>query len=95
MRFEQTRCAVVSGHNGDGRIEVRDRGNRSIEFLNAFHLAGKITVLARAIGVFKMDKKEIVILPLIFDDPPFVHPHVLASPTTSIPTSFASPLYIG
>ena len=70
------------------------RGTIGVELLDHLHLLGEVAVLAAAVGVLEMDEEEIVIVPRLLQ-----HVDLLGSvaglPTTSMPTSWARPLYIG
>ena len=70
------------------------RGIDRVELLDPLHLLVEVAVLAGAVGVLEVDEEEVVVVPMLFE-------HVdlfvqrLGLPTISMPTSWASPLYIG
>ena len=63
MAFEVARRAVVAGNNRYRRIQFRNSRHDSIQLLNTLHLFSKVAIFASAVGVLKVNEKEIVFLP--------------------------------
>ena len=58
--------AVVAGNNQHRGFQLIDARNRRVEFFDSFHLGVEVAVFARAVGVFEVNKKEIVVGPFAF-----------------------------
>jgi hypothetical protein len=69
---EHARRAVVAGADEHVGFESHDPWHAGVDFLGAFYFRIEVAVLARAVGVFEVNEKEIVLRPILFE-----HLHLL------------------
>ena len=93
--FRAARRAVVAGDDQHVRLQSFDPRDDRVEFLDPLHLRFEVAVLAGAVGVLEMQEEEVVVLPVLRPASSACSVSVWALPTSVMPTSRASPLYIG
>ena len=64
MALQVARCAVISGDNQNVRVEFLNPTEHRIELLDPSHFFREIPILSGAVGVLKVQEKEVVSVPV-------------------------------